>query len=96
MTNTEPESLLWYSFISGLLASEPSGQVIERMLFKLSSEFDTDIHSRRGDISLDELEVLVQSDGVVAPWIGVALVTLTSNLRWAYLPLFGSAIEHLA
>ena len=81
MTNTEPESLLWYSFISGLLSSEPSGQVIERMLFKLSRDFDADVQNLCGDIALDELEVLTQSDGSIAPWIGIGAGFVSVELK---------------
>jgi hypothetical protein len=81
MTNSEPEPLLWYSFISGLLASEPSGQVVERLLFKLSGEFDDPLRDHCGDISLDELDVLAQSDGHVAPWIGSGAGYLNVELK---------------
>jgi hypothetical protein len=80
MTNSDPEALLWYSFISGLLASEPSNQVIERLLFTLSAEFDERVHDRCGDISLDELEALTQSDGHVAPWVGIGAGYLNVEL----------------
>jgi hypothetical protein len=81
MTNSEPESLLWYSFIGGVLASEPSGQVVERLLFRLSGELDGQVCDHRGDISLDELEVLAQSDGHVAPWIGIGARYVNIELK---------------
>ena len=70
MTKMDTEVLLWYSFISGLLATEPSGQSIERMLFRLSGDCDEGATECCGDISIDELEVLAQSDGQLPLWVG--------------------------
>jgi hypothetical protein len=81
MTNSDPETLLWYSFISGLLASEPSDQVNERLLCKLSKEFDGQHYGECGDIALDELDVLIQSDGHVPSWIGVGAGYLSVELK---------------
>jgi hypothetical protein len=88
MTSVDPESLLWYSFVSGLLASEPSAQSVERLLFRLSNEFGGDAQNRRGDISLDELEVLIQPDGLVPPWVGIGAGYVTVELDWGVLACF--------
>jgi hypothetical protein len=69
MTHNDPEVLLWYSFVSGFLAAEPSAQNIERLLFRICGELERDEHDQCGDISVDELEVLAQSDGQLAPWV---------------------------
>jgi hypothetical protein len=71
MTKVDVESLLWYSFVSGLLASDPSSQVNERLMYRLMNEFGRNMNAPRCDVALDELEVLVQSDGGVPPWVGI-------------------------
>jgi hypothetical protein len=78
MTENDSETLLWYSFISGFLASEPSSQVVERLLFRLSGDFDA---SLEGDISLDELDALTRSGGALPNWVGIGSGHINVDLR---------------
>lgn len=80
MTKADPETLLWYSFVSGLMASEPSSQLIERLMFRLSGDFEGGDLERCGDVLIDELEVLAQSDGSVSSSVGLGVGFITVEL----------------
>ena len=69
MVKSEPRSLLWYSFLSGLFATDAASLSIERLLFQLEG----DLRSRarpRPDVSLDELDVLIRPKNQLPEWVG--------------------------
>lgn len=70
MTNSEPRSLLWYSFLSGLLATDTASLTIERLLFQLEGDLRTK-PILQSDISIDELEALMGPSGQLPDWVGI-------------------------
>ena len=81
MVHGEPESLLWYSFLSGLLAQEPSRHAVERLIFRLCKEYEGPAAIPLSDVSLDELEVLTNTDGAMPPWVGVGAGYVVVEIR---------------
>ncbi|MEZ6043500.1 MAG: hypothetical protein R3C20_23630 [Planctomycetaceae bacterium] len=70
MTNSEPRILLWYAFLSGMLANEPASKVIERLLFQLEGDLRSQLWLKP-DITLDELEVIMKPDSQIPEWVGI-------------------------
>ncbi len=70
MTNSEPRSLLWYSFLSGLLSVDTASLTIERLLFQLEGDLRTK-PSLKSDISIDELDALIGPSGQLPNWVGI-------------------------
>ncbi len=70
MTNSEPRILLWYAFLSGMLANEPASKVIERLLFQLEGDLRSQLRLKP-DITLDELEVIMKPDSQIPEWVGI-------------------------
>lgn len=70
MASAEPRTLLWYSFFSGMFASEPASTTIENMLYRLESDI-RDQPSPKPDIILDELEALIGPQGEIPAEIGI-------------------------
>lgn len=70
MASAEPRTLLWYSFLSGMFASEPAIPRIESMLFRLESD-QRNQPNPKPDILLDELEAMIGSQGQIPSGIGI-------------------------
>ncbi len=70
MTSSEPRSLLWYAFLSGLLATDTASLTIERLLFKLEGDMRAK-PSLQSDVSIDELAVLMEPNGQLPDCVGI-------------------------
>src|SRR5690606_23206966 len=62
MINAEPRTLLWYSFLSGMFASEAASPLIESLLFRVECDL-RDRPITKPDIALEELEALTGPQG---------------------------------
>ncbi|MBL9162295.1 MAG: hypothetical protein JNL18_06165 [Planctomycetaceae bacterium] len=70
MINAEPRTLLWYSFLSGMFASEAASPLIESLLFRVECDL-RDRPITKPDIALEELEALTGPQGHIPAGIGV-------------------------
>ncbi len=69
MISSEPRALLWYSFMSGLLATDAASLSIERLLFQLEGDLRS-TPNLRPDVSLEELDVLIRPKNQLPEWVG--------------------------
>lgn len=70
MANAEPRTLLWYSFLSGMVASEPASPVFENILYRIESDLRNQPNPMP-DILLEELEALIGPQGQIPDGIGI-------------------------
>lgn len=92
MTNAEPRSLLWYSFLSGLFATDPATATLENMLYRVEGEIG-DHPNLRPDISIDELEVLIGPTGQAPDSIGTGARFLNVELDYGVCASFRLRLE---